>query len=142
MQTDILIIGAGVVGCALARVLGRYEADITVAEAGPDVASGATRANSGIVHAGFDAHPGTLKAELNVRGAELYPALARELGFPYSQCGALVLGFTAEELLSSWSALAPGGLAALPSLETVFVSADMLPLTWPEAPGFTVVLVP
>ena len=97
MQTDILIIGAGVVGCALARVLGRYEADITVAEAGPDVASGATRANSGIVHAGFDAHPGTLKAELNVRGAELYPALARELGFPYSQCGALVLGFTAED---------------------------------------------
>ena len=94
MQADILIIGAGIVGCALARVLSRYEADIVVAEAGPDVASGATRANSGIVHAGFDARPGSLKAALNVRGAAMYPELAQELGFPYRQCGALVLGFT------------------------------------------------
>ncbi|MBR1409339.1 MAG: NAD(P)/FAD-dependent oxidoreductase [Clostridia bacterium] len=97
MQTDILIIGAGVVGCALARVLSRYEADIVVAEAGPDVASGATRANSGIVHAGFDAKPGSLKAVLNVRGAGMYPQLSQELGFPYRQCGALVLGFTPED---------------------------------------------
>ena len=66
MYTDILIIGAGVVGCAVARVLSRYQADITVLDRADDVAEGASKANSGIVHAGFDAHPGTLKARLNV----------------------------------------------------------------------------
>ena len=97
MTTDILIIGAGVVGCALARVLSRYDADITVLDRGADVAEGASKANSGIVHAGFDAHPGTLKAKLNVEGAAMYPALCQELGVPYSQPGALVIGFDGED---------------------------------------------
>ena len=97
MATDILIIGAGVVGCALARVLSRYEADIVVLERGADVAEGASKANSGIVHAGFDAHPGTLKAKQNVEGAKMYPALCEELGVPYSQPGALVIGFNEED---------------------------------------------
>ena len=97
MTTDILIIGAGVVGCALARVLSRYEADIVVLERGADVAEGASKANSGIVHAGFDAHPGTLKAKQNVEGAAMYPALCEELGVPYSQPGALVIGFNEED---------------------------------------------
>ncbi len=94
---DILIIGAGVTGCAVARVLSRYEARITVIDRGADVAEGASKANSGIVHAGFDAHPGTLKAALNVEGAKMYPALCQELGVPYSQPGALVIGFTEED---------------------------------------------
>lgn len=93
MFTDILIIGAGVTGCAVARVLSRYEASVTVIDRGADVAEGASKANSGIVHAGFDAQPGTLKARLNVEGARMYPALCEELGVPYSQPGALVLGF-------------------------------------------------
>ena len=97
MYTDILIIGAGVVGCAVARVLSRYQADITVLDRADDVAEGASKANSGIVHAGFDAHPGTLKARLNVEGAKMYPALSAELGVPYGQCGALVIGFTPED---------------------------------------------
>lgn len=97
MHTDILIIGAGVVGCALARVLSRYQGQVTVIDRASDVAMGASKANSGIVHAGFDAHPGTLKARLNVAGAAMYPALCRELGVPYGQPGALVLGFDEED---------------------------------------------
>lgn len=97
MRSDICIIGAGVVGCALARVLSRYDADIAVLERSTDVAEGASKANSGIVHAGFDAQPGTLKARLNVKGAAMYPALCEELGVPYSQPGALVLGFSGED---------------------------------------------
>ncbi len=100
MHTDILIIGAGVVGCALARVLSRYQGQITVIDRASDVAMGASKANSGIVHAGFDAHPGTLKARLNVEGAAMYPALCRELGVPYGQPGALVLGFDQEDRIT------------------------------------------
>ena len=77
---DVMIIGAGVVGCALARKLSRYDAKIAVLDAAEDVADGASKANSGIVHAGFDAKPGTKKAYYNVKGAEMYAALAKELG--------------------------------------------------------------
>lgn len=97
MEFDILIVGAGVVGCALARELSRYAGSIGVVDRGYDVAEGASKANSGIVHAGFDAKPGTLKAKLNVEGAQMYPELCKVLGVPYSQPGALVLGFTEED---------------------------------------------
>ena len=75
LESDIIIVGAGVVGCGLARVLSRYDCRVTVLEKADDVAEGASKANSGIVHAGFDAHPGTLKARLNVEGAGMYPEL-------------------------------------------------------------------
>ena len=85
IQTDILIIGAGITGTALARELSRYHVSVTVIERGADVAEGATKANSGIVHAGYDAVPGSLKAYYNVLGASMYPGLCRELGIPYRQ---------------------------------------------------------
>ena len=73
--TDILIIGAGVTGCSVARALSRYAgASVLVLDRGADVAEGATKANSGIVHAGYDAVTGTLKAKYNVRGAAMYPS--------------------------------------------------------------------
>ena len=97
MIFDVMIIGAGVTGCALARVLSRYEGNMAVLERGYDIAEGASKANSGIVHAGFDAKPGTMKAKLNVEGAKMYPALCEELGVPYSQPGALVIGFNEED---------------------------------------------
>ena len=74
MDADIIIIGAGVIGCAVARELSRYQANILVLEKGADVAEGASRANSGIIHAGFDAVPGSVKARMNVQGAALYPS--------------------------------------------------------------------
>ena len=94
---DVLIIGAGVTGCAVARKLSRYAGKIGVLERAEDVADGASKANSGIVHAGFDAKPGTRKAYYNVKGAAMYPALAKELGVPFDPIGALVIGFTDED---------------------------------------------
>ena len=79
---DVIIIGAGVVGCALARKLSQYNGRIAVLEAAEDVSDGASKANSGIVHAGFDAKPGTKKAYYNVKGANMYARLAKELGVP------------------------------------------------------------
>ncbi len=94
---DVFIIGAGVVGALTARELSRYKLSVCVADMQSDVAMGATRANSAIVHAGFDAPEGSLKAKLNVKGAKMMPALAKELGVSYIKNGALVIGFDDED---------------------------------------------
>lgn len=91
---DVIVIGAGAVGCAAARFLSRFDLKIAVLEKGNDVALGASKANSGIVHAGFDAEPGTLKARMNVRGNELIQELSQQLGFRYKRTGAYVLCFS------------------------------------------------
>ena len=88
---DVIIIGAGVAGCAAAREISRYNADILVLEKEEDVCCGTSKANSAIVHAGFDAAAGSLMAELNVQGSRMMPALAKELDFAYDQCGSLVV---------------------------------------------------
>lgn len=92
---DIVVIGAGVSGCAIARELSRYEygRGIAVLERASDICEGTSKANSGIVHAGHDAEPGTLKAKLNVQGSKLMKQLAKDLDFPYKQNGSLVLCF-------------------------------------------------
>ncbi len=97
-QYDVIIIGAGVSGCAIARELARKERKIAVLEKASDVCEGTSKANSGIVHAGHDALPGTLKAKLNVRGNELMEELAEELDFPFRRNGSLVLCFEEESL--------------------------------------------
>lgn len=91
---DVTIIGAGVVGGLIARELMRYRLDVCVLEGAADVAMGATKANSGIVHAGFDAPCGSLKARLNVRGSELMESITAELGVKYRRNGSLVVGFS------------------------------------------------
>lgn len=96
--TDVVVVGAGVAGCAVARELVRWQLSVTVLEAGNDVACGATRANSGIVHAGYDPLPGTLKARYNVEGSKLFPRWADELGFSYLRNGSMVLAFSDEEM--------------------------------------------
>ena len=90
---DVVIIGGGVIGCAVARELSRYELKTVLLEKSIDLAAGASRANTGLVHAGFDPMPGTLKAELNVEGSRLFDALASELGVPFVRNGALVIAF-------------------------------------------------
>ncbi len=90
---DCIIIGAGVTGCAVARELSRYDLDVLVIERSSDVCEGTSKANSGIVHAGYDAKPGTLKAKLNVRGNLMMEELSRELDFPFKRDGSLVLSF-------------------------------------------------
>ena len=88
---DIIIIGAGVTGCATARDLSRFEAKILVLEKDEDVCCGTSKANSGIIHAGYDAKPGSLKAKMNVRGNELMTGLAEELDIPFKRIGSLVV---------------------------------------------------
>ena len=87
---DIIVIGGGVVGTAVLRSLSAYKAKILLLEKSSDVATGASRANSGIVHAGYDAEPGTKKACFNVLGASMFPALTADLHVPYKMTGSLV----------------------------------------------------
>jgi glycerol-3-phosphate dehydrogenase len=94
---DVAIIGAGVVGAMCARELSKYEMSICIIEKENDVAMGASRANSAIVHAGFDAKVGSLKALLNVRGSEMMANTAKELGVKYKNNGSLVIGFNDED---------------------------------------------
>lgn len=88
---DVIIIGAGVVGAAIARELARYEKKIAVLEKASDICEGTSKANSGIVHAGYDALPGTLKAKLNVLGNTMMGELSKQLDFPFQRNGSFVL---------------------------------------------------
>lgn len=90
---DVLIIGGGVTGAAIARELSRYDLKTALFEKGEDVCSGTSKANSGIAHAGFDAAPGSLKAKMNIRGSQMMEELSRKLDFPYKRNGSLVLCF-------------------------------------------------
>ena len=94
---DIIIIGAGVSGCAIARELSRKKADILVVEREEDVCCGTSKANSAIVHAGFDAAHGTLMAKLNVEGNRLMPQLAKDLDIHFIQNGSLVVLMNEED---------------------------------------------
>lgn len=98
MLYDVVIIGAGVVGGMLARELSRYALNICLLEKDNDVACGASRANSGIVHGGYDPVPGTLKAKLNTSGVELLFAAAQQLHVPHKRNGSMVCAFSQEEI--------------------------------------------
>lgn len=88
---DCAIIGGGVIGCLCARELSRYTGDFVLLEKCGDICRGTSKANSGIVHAGYDALPGTLKAKYNVLGSRLMPKVCEQLQVPYKVNGALVL---------------------------------------------------
>ena len=95
---DIVVIGAGVSGCAVARELSRYNADVLVIDKCEDVCCETSKANSAIIHAGFDAAEGSLMARLNVRGSEMMDALCEDLDIPFKRNGALVVCTHKEEL--------------------------------------------
>ena len=92
-QYDVIVIGAGVTGCAVARYLSRYALRVLVLDKEEDICSGTSKANSGIVHAGFDAPPGSFKARMNVKGCGMIRELAKTLEFTYRNNGSLVLCF-------------------------------------------------
>lgn len=100
MVFDVVIIGAGVSGCMIARELSKYQLNIALLERANDVAMGASKANSGIVHAGFDAKPNSLKAKMNLRGNALMEQVCADLNVPYKKNGSLVLAFSDEEMLT------------------------------------------
>ena len=116
---DVIVIGAGVVGGLGARELTKYELSVAMVEKCSDVALGATRANSAIVHAGFDAKEGTLKAKLNVAGSEMMEELCRDLGVKYKRNGSLVVGFNDEDRKTLDGLLERGKKNGVPGLRVI-----------------------
>ncbi len=94
---DAIVIGGGVIGGSVLREMSRYRLRVCLLEKESDVAMGASKANSGIVHAGFDAPEGSKKAKFNVLGCKMMKAYAAELGVKYAQIGSLVLAFSEED---------------------------------------------
>lgn len=127
MQTyDLIIIGAGISGCAVARELSRYRLRTAVLEKNADVAAGTTKANGGMIHAGDDPAPGTLKAKLNVEGNALYENYAKELGFRFKRTGSMVIGFDEEDLRYLEKLLDNGHKNGVPGIELIRDTARIL----------------
>ncbi len=109
VRADVVVIGGGVIGCAIAFELARRGIDgVILVEREPDVGEGASKANSGIVHTGFDAKAGTLEARMLRRAAELWPELVELLGVPYLQVGALMLARSTDDLGHLDEVVVPG----------------------------------
>lgn len=130
---DVVIAGAGVIGAFVARELSRYELSVCLVEKGHDVASGASKANSGIVHAGFDCTPGSLKALLNVRGAQMMEKTARELDVPYKKTGSLVAGFGEKDKVILQSLLKKGAANGVEGME--IIDGEELTVMEPQLSG-------
>ncbi len=94
---DVVIIGAGVVGAMIARLFSKYEGKVLIVDKESDIAMGATKANSAIVHAGFDAKAGSLKAKLNVAGSEMMEKICADLSVSYKNNGSLVIGYNDDD---------------------------------------------
>jgi len=97
LDTDVAIVGAGVVGSAIARELSQFNLRVTLLEAGPDVGAGTSKANTALLHTGFDAKPGTLEARLVARGFELLSEYAPRVGIPVEHAGALLVAWDDEQ---------------------------------------------
>jgi glycerol-3-phosphate dehydrogenase len=119
LMFDVTVIGAGVTGCLIARSLSRFQIKTLLLDKASDVAEGSTKANSGIVHAGYDAKPGTLRAKLNVMGNTMMNNIVYELSVNYSQIGSLVVAFNQEEVNSLEQLLKRGQQNGIQHLELV-----------------------
>jgi glycerol-3-phosphate dehydrogenase len=97
MKADVVIIGAGAVGAAISRELSRYQIDIVVVDKNDDIGGEASRANSAIIHTGYDASPGSLESELVVAANPLYRKLTQDLDIPFAEAGAILPAMTEEE---------------------------------------------
>ena len=143
---DIAIVGAGITGCAIARQLARFDLSICVVEAANDIVLGASKANGGLVHAGYDPAPGTVKAQVNARGCELYGTWAQELGFLFRRTGSMVLGFSDEDRAHLEQLWCNGHVNGVPELTIIDperihgleprASADATCALWCPSTGF------
>ena len=97
LKTDVLIIGAGAVGCAIARELSRFELKVMVVDKNEDVGGDASKSNSAIIHTGYDAKPGTLESELVVAANPMYDKIAEELDVPFARIGGILPAFNDEQ---------------------------------------------
>ena len=117
MTYDVAIIGAGIIGSSIARELSRYKLNVCLLEKANDVATGTSKANSGIVHGGYDPEPGTLMAKLNVQGASLFKTWASELHIDYKNTGSLVVAFSESDMAHVKKLYERGKLNGVPGLE-------------------------
>lgn len=119
MKTDVVIIGGGVVGSAIAYELAKFDLDIVLVEKEDDVAMGTSKANSGIIHAGYNAQAGTLKGELNVKANPKFDQLCADLKVPFKRIGSLVVGFSEEDLAVLEQEKQNGEQLGVPGLEII-----------------------
>lgn len=117
MPYDVAIVGGGIVGCAIARELARYRLRIIVLEKGSDVASGTTKANSGIIHAGHHSARGTLKGDLEWAGNQMWDQLQSDLDFGFKRVGELTVARTDDEVAVLESLKRQGEAKGVPGLE-------------------------
>lgn len=97
MKTDVVIIGAGAVGCAIARELSKYRVKVTVVDMRDDIGGNASKSNSAIIHTGYDAKPGTLESQLVVAANPMYDQLTKDLDVPFKRIGAILPAFNEEQ---------------------------------------------
>lgn len=116
---DIVIIGAGVSGASIAREISRYDLKVALLDKENDVSNGSTKANSAIVHAGYDVKPGTLMGKYNALGNFMYEGLCKELGVPFKRCGSLVIGFNQEDMEHIKELYERGKGNGIPDLEII-----------------------
>lgn len=116
---DVVVIGGGISGASAARELARFKLDVVVLERENDVSNGSSKANSAIVHAGYDAEEGTLMAKYNVLGNRMFDKICRELDVPFSRCGSLVLAFSEEEKEGLKELMERGRVNGVPGLKII-----------------------
>jgi len=114
---DIAVIGAGIVGCSIARALSKYQLKTVLIEKEPDIANCTTKANSAIIHAGYDAKPGSLKAKLNVLGNSEFDEICRNLDVPFKRTGSLVVALKDDEVATIHNLFDQGQKNEVPGME-------------------------
>jgi glycerol-3-phosphate dehydrogenase len=114
---DVAIVGAGVVGCTIAHELGRYRTRVVLIERATEVGFGTSKANSGIIHGGHQASPGTLKGDLEWAGNQMWGDLCAELGFGFARIGALTVALSEDDLPALDRLVAHAGARGVPGVE-------------------------
>ena len=145
MQYDVVVIGAGVVGAMITRELSKYNLNLLLVEKCGDVAMGASKANSAIVHAGFDAEVGSLKAKLNVQGASLMAYYCNKLCVPYKNIGSLVVAYSWDDMQTLEVLFERGFSNGVPNMEIIsqerlrvmepYISEEAIGALWAPTAG-------
>lgn len=118
-HADVVIIGAGVTGCGIARQLSKYKLDILVLDKEEDISCGTTKCNNGMIHSGYDSKPASLKAKMNVKGNAMYTQWAEELHFSFKRTGSFVLAFDEEEHKTLEGLLVNGQTNGVPGIALI-----------------------
>ena len=132
-EYDVLIIGAGIIGCSAARELSKYQMEIAVAEKGPDVCMETSSRNSAVLHAGYTNKPGSMMAKFCVEGNRTFDQVAKELDIPYKRTGKLVVGYTEEDKEKLYSLKAQGEANGICGIE--IVNRDFIDRKAPKVGG-------